>query len=240
MKLDLLSAAVAAWCDTRRVKILRDGGASAKATLPPLLTQLGEAVGSGSSWRARRSSGGRCPVNLGALDLLDRLRITLADATGGLARRIEGPRFPGGHLWWPVETEATLRRLPHLPWPAGDGDRLAARLDRLADEAACQLAPPDIPAWRAVRDTPCPRCGYRVLIDLDDEGERVRIPVLLATFDGAGQVAHVTCAACWSGWWRNQIPELWDELTVSQYPPGRRLVSHHAGSGGPWLAAVPA
>lgn len=238
-----LQNAVATWTAPRRVKVLRDGGTATTALLPSLLARLDGATGSGSVRHGRRSASGRSPANLDILDMVSRLRLTVARWETQLAARLEGPRYRGGQLWSPCPLADRLRRLPALPWPDGDDTRLARVLGRLADSADRLLTPAELPVWRLVRDTACPRCLYRVVLAVDEDGATVRVPTLMVEFDGSGRVQAITCSVCWAGWWRSQVPALWDELLAARADAAtvdraRALRSGHDGAGGAWLAEV--
>jgi hypothetical protein len=242
-RLPTLAGAVATWTEPSRVKVLRDGGAATTAVLPSLLTRLDGATGSGRGRNSRGGNGSCSPVNLDVLDLLGRLRLEVAGWETRLAARVEGPRYAGGEVWRLLPLAERLRRLPTLPWPPGDDQRLAGVLARLADSADQLLAPADLPVWRLVRDTACPRCLYRVVVAVDEDGATVRVPTLMVEFDHAGHVLSVTCAVCWAGWWRTQLPELWDELegarpALAHLDGARARRSGHDGKGGAWLADV--
>jgi len=190
-----LIAIVAAWCDTRRVQILRDGGTAEWTSIPPLLARLRAAVGSNATVRERSGGGGGSPVDFDALDILDRLAVTVADWTAlvGLARR--------------QALGSGLRQLAVHPWlPDGpDPLVLASVLDSLAVRADAHLCPPEVADTRYVRDTPCPRCGERSLASgMTGFGEPARVPVLAVALN-RGLVRYVWCQACGQQWSRDQL-----------------------------------
>jgi len=199
-----LLAVVATWCDTRRVKVLRDGGATDWATIPPLLTRLQEAVASNATIREQSGSGGGSPVDLDALDILDALAVTVADWTG-----IAGvPPRPG--------IASGLRQLAVHPWDEPQARQLARILGHLAGRADAHLTPPDVAESRYVRDTPCPECGEQWTASVNEYGEASRVPVLAVALN-RGLVRYVWCQACGKQWPRTEL-EGWAAEALAALP----------------------
>lgn len=217
-----LAAAVAAWCDTRRVRLMRIPAASETAdgwwtggrhvlepppqvtgqwaTVPPLLTQLAAAVApSGESGKGTgRGSGG--PVDWDAVDILDRLR----DVAG----------------WRPETARAglgrALRMLPVLPWDAGAADQTARVLRSLAGRADALLAPAEVAGWRYIRDD-CPACGYRVVSVPGDAGDPVRGFALVVEFTRQW-INSMSCQVCWGYWTRQDLAD-WAAARTAELVP---------------------
>jgi hypothetical protein len=198
-----LASAVAAWCDTKRVKLLRDDGHTDSAVVPPLLMRLRAAVGSNTVVHERSGGGGGSPVDLVALDLLVQLVHTAARWTAA-----------AGLLPRPVGADG-LRQLAVHHWPPDgpDPDLLADLLRRLAERAESHLSPPEATATRYVRDTPCPACGARsVAAGTNAHGEPTRTPAVAVEFHG-GLVRYAWCQECGQQWPRDQLTAWAAEVT---------------------------
>jgi hypothetical protein len=190
-----LAAVVAAWCEPRRVRVLRDDGHAVWATIPPLVDLLLEAVASNGAGDQRRTSSGGSPIDLDVLDILDGLRVTIADWRGRAGLQ---PR-PG--------LAAGVRQIAAHPWPPDDGQLLGRVLTALAGRAEEYLTPPDVAPERHVRDTPCPDCGAWTVPVTNSFGEPGTAPALLVVLN-RGLVRYVTCQACGREWDRSVL-EAW-------------------------------
>lgn len=206
-----LVAAVGAWCDTRRVRVMRvpavlldpdetwwiDGkpstvppadAASGWATVPPLLLQLAAAVGvSGESGKGTGRGGGGV-VDWDAVDILDRLR----DCAEW--------RPSGG-----VPLGRWLRQSALLPWGELEAAQQARVLWSLARRAESHLVPPEVAPWRYVR-ADCPQCGYRRLSAVDGDGLPVTGFALVVEFH-RHFVNRLVCQVCWALWTRQQLAD---------------------------------
>lgn len=193
---DELRAAVAALCDPRKVRVLRDDGTADWTQIPSLLEQLAGAVGSNATFRERRGGGGGgSPVDLDAIDILDGLRSTLADWRGR-----------AGHTGR-VTLDRAARQVAVHPWPELEAAQLARLLEGHARRAEAHLCPPDVAPARYVRDTACPACDARSVSAADAYGDAGRVPALVIMLN-RGLVRYVACQACGQQWSRWQL-ESW-------------------------------
>lgn len=131
------------------------------------------------------------------------------------------------------DTSSDLRQLATLVVGTGDRDLITWWADQYRTWVArteTALGDDDESIdLRPVRDKACPRCEATYVVreqpsDAFASGrETFRDPALVIQFRD-GQVLHVTCRACGTGWWRG---EGLDELTEHLHRPARWL--HHTG-----------
>lgn len=207
-----LQAAAAAWCDQRRVKLLRTpgqadtwwyagqahddppaGAAGEWATIPPLLDQLRAAVvPSGESGKGGRGGTGGGP-DWTSVDLLDRLRVTLADW-----------RDRAGLDAGSRTLVQQVRQVCAHDWPDLEAGQMARVLLNLAREAQGHLTPPDATPTRYVRATACPDCGERTVPVVNEHGDPAQQPAVIVVLN-RGLVRYAQCQACGVQWGRDQL-----------------------------------
>lgn len=195
MDSDPLRAAVNALCNPRHARILRDAGTTDIVVAPSLIEQLREARASNGAGDRRRSASGGSPLDLDVLDILDRLRVTVADWRGR-ARLAARPTL-----------EAGVRQIAAHDWPDLERAQLGRILGSLVARAEQHLTPPDQAPERHVRDTPCPECGEWTVAAEDPYGDPGQVPAVVVVLV-RGQVVYVACQACGKRWDRAQL-ESW-------------------------------
>lgn len=213
-RLDLV-VAVSALIDARTFKRDRLTETGTIITEPvkvaSVLDELVDSVGSsidGGGKAPGRSSGS--VLNLAALDLLDRIRVGVADwcdawlpaLIDDLA--IDRPDAPGPRRRRREDNVArSLRRLVARGWVGSERERdqLARLVERwTADARGILDGERD---YREVRGIACPSCGEDTAWERNDCGEIVRAwPLLVDLRDR--WVRGITCRLCGAYWWRSR------------------------------------
>lgn len=194
-----------------------------------LWEQLLEAQASDNSGggRGKASPGSRAPLDLNITALLAEVTDSVVDA---LVVRGHHPRYQEGSARTHglgiriFDVPASLRQLAAVIRDLGDqelADHWARRYRSWVARAktALGLDEDDMLDVRAVRlpgigYPPCPDCGW-AFVTADRDGEDYREPALVTQFRD-GQVVHVTCRACNTGWWRGEgLEELKEQLAAA-------------------------
>ncbi|WP_158548797.1 hypothetical protein [Blastococcus sp. TF02A-26] len=208
--------------ESRRRRLVRrpDGGQSTveHVDLPSLLEQLAEAQASTNSGggRGKSSGGSRAPLDLTITSLLaeiETLTVEALIAYGDRPRYRERARYRQGRARVlgvrQLDLAASVRALAVTVVDTEDADLIDWWASRfcawvLRAEEALDLDEDGSVDVVPVRGVPCPEpeCGREHVLE-DRDGETVRTPALAISFRD-GQVLHVTCRHCGTGWWRGE------------------------------------
>jgi hypothetical protein len=174
-----------------------------------VLDELADSVGSsidGGGKAPGRASGS--VLNLRALDLLDRIRVGVADWGDAWIRAAETPVVGYSHperrrARREPDVRRTLRRLVARGWVGHERERdqLARLVERWTNEARGLLDGER--DYRTVRGVECPECLASVYWERNDCGEVVR-GWPLAVDLRERWVRGITCRLCGAYWWRSR------------------------------------
>jgi hypothetical protein len=214
---------------------------SEPVTIASLLVELETAVGSsidGGGKAPGRSTGS--VVNLAALDLLDRIRVGVADwADAWLPARttpVVGYSHPERQrARRESDVSRSLRRLTVRGWVGHEAERdqLGRLVASWTKEARALLDGER--DYRQIRGIACPLCGVDTAWDRNDVGEVTRgWPLVVDLRDG--WVRGITCRECGAYWWRSRedlvelaailgLPAETVILALGQYETIQRAVS---------------
>ena len=154
-----------------------------------LLVQLTQAV---ASDRGRGSVAGRSvtgsPVDLGALTLLQDITRTVDEA-------------------WPYRGDPGMVRVPvwHrlTAWAANTLDPVdVAELTEQAGQWVDQIRRHLEPPIKVTLNGACPDCGHTHVVTIDDDGQAIHNPTLVAHQD------HAACQVCEAEWWGPAMHDL--------------------------------
>ncbi len=173
--------------------------------LDELATSVGSSIDSGGQARGRSSGS---VLNLAALDLLDRIRVGVADWCdawlGAQERPVVGYAHPERQrARRESDVARSLRRLVARGWVGHEPERdqLARLVERwTADARALLDGERD---YREVRGIACPDCSQDTAWERNDVGEIVRVwPLLVDLRDR--WVRGITCRLCGAYYWRSR------------------------------------
>lgn len=173
--------------------------------IPSLWTQLLEATASTNhgGGRGKATSGSRTPIDLAIAALSAEVNDLVADA---LIAHGHTPRITLDRRWDVLshDTRSDLRQLAAVIVTTGDDDLITWWADRYrtwVHRAQTALTTDDDTIdTRAVRGHACPNC-QALWVTSERDHETFRDPALVIVFRD-GQVLHITCRACGTGWWR--------------------------------------
>jgi hypothetical protein len=173
--------------------------------------------------RGKAAPGSRAPLDLTITALLGDITTSVINT---LVAHGEQPYYRAGDLRARglgirlFDVPASLRHLAVVVRDLGDqalADYWARRLHSWVGRAkqALALDEDDTLVEVAVRlpgigYPPCPNCGERT-VTTERDGEQRRDSALVTQFRD-GQLVHVTCRACSTGWWRGEEVEALTEL----------------------------
>jgi len=185
------------WCDRLtlpvRHRLVRENGTAEHLTLPSLLDQLEDDLGSTSGASGRSKPGSRPPLNMTALSLLGELEVVILDAIAGedLEKR---QQTLARHLRQVVAHLVSTADPDVVDWWA----RLAKSWH--GEVAACLPGEDEGASQRPIRGMPCPDCQTWTVERVAD-GLVYRDPALTLVF-AARMVRHALCRACGASWFR--------------------------------------
>lgn len=174
-------------------RLVRENGHTENLTLPCLLDQLEDDLGSTSGASGRSKPGSRPPLNMTALSLLGELEVVILDAIVGEGQE-KRPQTLGKHL----------RQLAAHLVSTADPDVVDwwARLIRgwCAEVQSCLPGEDEGESQRPIRGMCCPTCSTWTVERVTD-GLVFRDPALMLVF-AARMVRYAICKACGESWFR--------------------------------------
>lgn len=187
--------------------------------VPSLWTQLVEAQASTNAGggKGKASTGSRAPLDLAITSFMAEVQ---ADVVRALRELGSPARIEITERGTVCDLRAELRHLPAVVVSASRPelvDRWAGRYRRWVARAEEALTIDDEESvdLRGVRGHACPTCRA-LWVTSERDGELYRDAALVIAFRD-GQVQHVTCRACGTGWWRgDDVDELTRQLASNE------------------------
>ncbi len=203
--MDTIKLDIAVGLLTRESKhrLVDDEGRVRWVTADPLIFQLQQAIGNTSAnGLFKSSSGNPLPLAASAHIIMEEIRETTI------------------HYWWRLPQMVRTASVMRLHHAGRERDRSAQVRLRLGIWAAAARSSEadyaeaehwatkwvdDIESMfhpvrvREIRDA-CPRCGFRRVLDREDEGERFMKSALAMVYEEDGRLRGIECAACKAKW----------------------------------------